>query len=328
MKFLRIVVLSFMSLTSASYGNEVHDVNIEKLEKLKKIDKNDAQKILDYCDNPLAWSALNYSIEVDDLRAALLIVDYTMDINRKDCAYSLKPSKHHHQINALQRVLYRASFIHKQKSLSDHQQMLVRKLIDKGIQVDQLVDFGQGSPTVYLCMFNEVELVKELLDRGVDINQKSGRLLSSALACGYVEMVHMLLDQGADVNLIDMLHSSILGQKCELIQLALDLGCNIHKTDVVRTSMNYVWSEAKKLDGNIPCNLQALECLHFLLTNGADPNFWIQEAINDNKSPNEVFSKSPLGIALRIFDSEASFQQKWYQQFLINLLLDYGAVIP
>ncbi len=72
----------------------------------------------------------------------------------------------------------------------------------------------------------------------------------------------------------------------------------------------------------------AIEMVRFLLAKGANPNFWIDRSIQSNKNIHEVFKSSPLHKDLRLLNENPTFQQQWYQLFLIHILMDFGAVAP
>lgn len=332
MNLFKSIFLTLMIFLIPEIGNcsLKTDLDVIKLQSCKKVNIEEIHKALSYCDNPLNWSTLNYAIEMRDYKSALLIVDYANDINHKDSAYSfdLKSQK---KITALERVLFIAYFNEKQKSLTYDQLNLIKKLINAGADFKSCSNTEMNYPIIYLCHFNEIELVSHLLDLGFDINKENGRLLSLSICKGYTELVKLLIQKGANFNLINMLNDAIISQKCELAQLALDLGFDITKIDAVNIAINYTLNEVRSLNNQISLNIQycydlpALEMVHFLLVNGANPNFWLT---NPNNNIDNAFSTSPLSKALNLLDSNPSCMQEWYQHFLIGMLLEFGAVIP
>lgn len=317
MQLIRIIFIInflFCSPIFAGHSKSSTTINIDKINKASS-----------YYNNPLKWSALNYAIAIGDYESAEIICDYTIDINKKDSAYLSDP-KSADQINALERVLFIAQFVNKQSVLSKEQRNLVKKLREKGIEFDTDSNIGMGSPIFYLGYFNEIELVVQLLDNGVDINKANGRLLSEAFSRGHTKLVQYLLSLGADAGRINMLHDAILGQKLELVQLALDYGCDIPAFDAVNVAIDYTWDEIRSLDTASFHETPALKIVHFLLTHGANPNFWVAEAVSKNQDMQEAFTRSPLGKALNLLnDQPPSYKQKLYQQLLINILLQHGA---
>ncbi len=64
---------------------------------------------------------------------------------------------------------------------------------------------GCQSPLSIAASRSDINAVKELLDKGADVNEKNalhgGTALKAASSAGRVEIVKLLLDRGADVNL-------------------------------------------------------------------------------------------------------------------------------
>jgi uncharacterized protein len=79
-------------------------------------------------------------------------------------------------------------------------------LIDSGAELD---DFNEDGVSIldYAVMYNRVELVKKLLESGIDLNFTRRRSkftpLMGAVCYGRKEIVQILLDNGADTNAVD-----------------------------------------------------------------------------------------------------------------------------
>lgn len=81
-----------------------------------------------------------------------------------------------------------------------------------------------------------VEMVKELLDLGVDINARGGTLggnaLNYAASNGHMEVVKYLLSCGAEMDVSEPernpLFSAIYGGHIEIVNLLIENGIDIH----------------------------------------------------------------------------------------------------
>lgn len=85
---------------------------------------------------------------------------------------------------------------------------LTLQLLERGVQVDVKVRAGdaRGRSAIHLASYyGEVELVRALLQQGIDINQQpEGGGLSAlhwAVYNGHLDLIEFLLGQGADVNI-------------------------------------------------------------------------------------------------------------------------------
>ncbi len=321
-----IIVVVLLVFSHSSYANLACELNVCKLKASKDMDFEKVTKAFAYHNNRLGWSALNYAIEMRDYQSANILCDFLIDINQKDGLYATNPGSIY-KANALERILLIAWFNNRQKKLEAEQVLLIEKLLDSGIEFDTTSGTGLLCPIIYLAYFGEIELVGRLLDMGVDVNKENGRPLNYALCTGNVQLFDYLIMRGADVRLVDMLHDAILGQKIELVRFALDYGCDINSFDAVKLAMGYTWGEVEKVYLKPDCETPALEIVHFLLENGADPNFWISDALAKGKALNEAFKDSPIGYALDLSKKVSTFQQICYRQCLINLLRNYGAVM-
>jgi hypothetical protein len=92
--------------------------------------------------------------------------------------------------------------------------------------------------------------------------------------------------------------------------------------------MTYTRNELRCLNESLCAPIPALEMVNFLLEHGANPNFWIFEWIDKKQDFQKAFRDSPLGVAINLQDGLLTCHQKLYQQTLIKILLDHGAVKP
>jgi ankyrin repeat protein len=86
---------------------------------------------------------------------------------------------------------------------------MARMLLDAGAEIDECDDYG-GKPGTYAATYGHVEILKMLLDRGLDVEEKYSpsygemedeyRLLHLAVRGRHVETVRLLLEAGADAN--------------------------------------------------------------------------------------------------------------------------------
>jgi hypothetical protein len=90
-------------------------------------------------------------------------------------------------------------------------------------------EFDTGLIYASCCGLKEV--VRRMLDAGIDANEQGGYMGSAIRAAsdqGHVEMVKLLLEYGADVNLRAGRHPSpIVGASLEVTKLLLDHGANV-----------------------------------------------------------------------------------------------------
>jgi ankyrin repeat protein len=121
------------------------------------------------------------------------------------------------------------------------------------------------SPLLYAChsVFRPARLVRELLERGADVNQrfKTEWGEASALygAAGVVhdeEITRLLLEAGADPNDGESLYHSLDADNSACLRLLLDSGAETRGANVVDHALDY----------------DRIEPLRILLERGADPN--------------------------------------------------------
>ena len=100
---------------------------------------------------------------------------------------------------------------------------------------DSYVDQRGSTPLILASYYNQVEIVKFLLDRSSNINHQdhSGNTaLMGACFKGYKEVVSVLLEHGADCNLKNYNHATALFYAAsfnqpEIAQILLDKGADI-----------------------------------------------------------------------------------------------------
>ena len=323
--FKLIIVVFVLGFAQTSYADRRCDFDVCKLKACKEMDIEKITKAFSYHNNSLGWSALNYAIEKEDYQSAKILCDYQVDIGTRDGLYITNPGSTY-KGNALERILHHSQYMKMQKKLKFEQVILIKSLIDGGIDCDFEYESGFGTPLMSLAYFGEIELVGRLLDRNVDVNRQNGGALSMALCTGNTHLVNYLIMRGADVKLINMLHDAILGQKVELVQLAFSYGCTADQFDALKTAINYVPSEIQNLYQKPGSETPALDVISCLLENGIDPNYWMCDALANGKSIAEAYKDSPMKYALNLSKQVYSFEQICYWQCLINLFKTYGAV--
>lgn len=110
-----ITLLSFTSLLSADQYIESSEPQISHEHLIATLSK--------YNNHPKGWSPLNYAIEEQDYASALILIEYTADINKVDAEF-----------DALIRLLVKARQ-NPNKKISDLQIQVIRKLIKFRINI-------------------------------------------------------------------------------------------------------------------------------------------------------------------------------------------------
>ncbi|OGO96416.1 MAG: hypothetical protein A3F41_03160 [Coxiella sp. RIFCSPHIGHO2_12_FULL_44_14] len=122
---------------------------------------------------------------------------------------------------------------------NEDNKFLIRLLLDHGAHVESNI-FYYGSFLKMAAKLGNIEIVKLLLERGVDINAQNGQLGYTALMIdvrgGHIEMVRLLLDRGADIDrqtIRGMTALMLAAQhgRTEIAQLLLDRGADIDLKD-------------------------------------------------------------------------------------------------
>lgn len=290
MKSKLLLILSILSLNclSAEPSTDMHEPSISYERLIEILSK--------YKHYPKGWSLLNYAIEQEDYAAALVLVEYTADINKKDELF-----------NALARVFKKAES-NRQDTLNGQQVTLVKKLIQYGINIHLEL---YHDPLCKACRFNLVDIVIYLLDNGVDVNGNSGSALFWSIQSKHLNLVSLLIERGADVNIRDNLGYAIKLKNNEITNVLIDAGARL-KPDGYNLNLMHAFHS---LD---------IEMMNLLLVNGADPNFL---------DPKNTSSKSVLVEALKIYNASKTSHEtiEYYstkrqkQLELIELLIRYGA---
>ncbi len=79
---------------------------------------------------------------------------------------------------------------------------IVKELIDEGVDVNKADKYGV-TPLIIAALYDQLYLVKLLLDKGAEVNHtdKYGETpLYVAAKCGQLDVAQLLLDKGAEVN--------------------------------------------------------------------------------------------------------------------------------
>lgn len=278
-----------------------------------------------YVNNPLGWSALNYAIEVKDFKSALILAMYCKNINQRNPLY--KGSNEY--INALERIFYREATLSNQnsnKSLSEAEIQLTYILLDRGIQVSK----GFFSPIAGACWLNIDDLIIRFIELGADVNCRSGTPLYYLIENGNLNMARYLINNGANLKAGRVLfQAAINSQKIESIDFLISLGLvleGIKQMDYVIHAFSFLKREIKSIDECSNQSFSAFEVFCRILELGADPNFWIHTEGLNPKNYEQVLNRCPLWLALELPSQTSS--QYLYKNSVIQVLLDYGAIMP
>ena len=103
---------------------------------------------------------------------------------------------------------------------------IVKLLIDRGVDVaDQ-----DSHALVEASYHGYLDIIRLLLNNGADANAQNGRALIVASQLGHFDVVHLLLERGADVNAQNsdaLINASMTGKR-HIIRLLLDYGANVN----------------------------------------------------------------------------------------------------
>ena len=99
------------------------------------------------------------------------------------------------------------------------------------------------SPLIWYAIRGYTELVKILLDTGVDIQYTRDLALTVAASNGYVEIVELLLDNGANCNNIKALINAIRNGKLEVVRLLMKYSNYQYKYCALDMAVEYGLSE-------------------------------------------------------------------------------------
>jgi ankyrin repeat protein len=154
----------------------------------------------------------------------------------------------------------------------------VRRLLDAGIDVN-LKDYYGRTPLHIASLFGHIDIVKELLIRGADINPTTSRAswegsnvskdewtpLLLAIECGRREVVRELIRHGADVNM-----------KYTIGWTPLHFGSRWCELEMVQILLEYCDPSIKDNEGKTAIDVAVTDEIKQL----------IAEAIEDQKYPN------------------------------------------
>lgn len=322
MNFLRLIFL-FVILSSSSfyfcYSNQ--QVKYEEIPDLLK----------KYKDNPLGWSRLNYAIEVNDLDAALMILQYTEDnINRKDPLDQKGVSK----VHALERLLYKLNLTYnKDIGLEKKAVELILDLVENGINIK-----GQDGyrSLLYVCQMGIDDLIFLFVNKGaaVNVDNSYSPALDYTIRQGNLRVSRYLISKKAKIHNFIHLESAITSQKCEMINFVLEQKLegnkpyNILNYDYLGYAFDFLTKEANNTVNLKEKYFPAFKVFQLLLAKGADPNFW-KRTYGSNPNPThfeQAFNSSILIRALNL-PCETSTQYL-YKEMVLNLLAEYEAVAP
>jgi ankyrin repeat protein len=122
---------------------------------------------------------------------------------------------------------------------------VLKKIIDEG-NIDINQKDNKGYPAIFYAIFHDnMDMLKELINAGVDINIKfnMGKLknltpLSSAVLKGCsTEIIKTLVDAGAEINSTDIyectpLHYAAMKQNEPLVQELINAGANVNARNI------------------------------------------------------------------------------------------------
>ncbi|ADI39319.1 ankyrin repeat domain-containing protein [Waddlia chondrophila] len=276
--------------------------------KANQIDYETIQKIEEYMSNEKGWHPLNYAIEMDDYKTALIICEYSEKVNTVDDGF-----------NPINRIFHRtcrkinlSTPIKNRPKLSEEALELVWAILDKGINVNYvplncgLPPSGNSSSSfIYICFLGLEDLFYEFIHRRVDINQRKGSPLATAIRAGHMNIVQSLIEEGANANWW-ALHQAVSSKNFEAINILLQAGADINEIDLLMSAIFHHKKIGHYLDG--------LPMLRFLLEMGANPN-----AIAMGK-------KDPILKVVLTMPADTVEQQN-YKTDVINTLIEYGAVL-
>lgn len=256
-KILTILVMIFTScLAAASAPNNVNAI-------LSK-----------YANNPKGWSALNYAIEQKDYKAALVLLNYTFDVNKVDDKY-----------NALHRTLGQVGTLPSNKD----QVELAKQLVLMG--VDIRTQSGGSFFTSAIYSRNE-ELINLIIENGADVNECNGAPLRAALETCNKIMIFNLIDKGACLDLSEALAIAVHARNYEMINLWIDYGADLSQGDYLLYTVSH---------GGYPGDPKMVR---FLLERGANPNAQVTTTILGDSILGAALGTVPLDDEGRLYKDE------------------------
>ncbi|MCP4154420.1 MAG: hypothetical protein GY757_42240 [bacterium] len=187
-------------------------------------------------------------------------------------------------------------------------------LISKGAKYSGIFDMYGNNPLIASTFKRNIGMIKLLLKRGVDVNEKApngyGAVLHLAVRCN-IEIVKLLIDSGADVNrmnangVVPLMGAAASGNK-EMVNLLLEKGAivNIQNEKALCEKKGNCYPIAGVLHNALYADKGRHEVLEILLKHKADTNF-----------ANEA-GASPLHLAAALGDLKST-----------QLLVQHGAAI-
>jgi hypothetical protein len=321
----KIVTSILFSISSINFCY----ANSEKTTVFELIDQNNfyidqiQSSLKKYAKNPFGWSPLNYAIEKKDFKAALIIATYCESIHQRDPYMKGSPQK----INALERLLYHARVKQGNKvDPSDEEVQLAYILLGRGIDVKSGPEVF--SPLITACWFNIEDLIIRFTELGADVNASCGYSLYLLVENGNLNMASYLIDNGANIKLdqYSLFNAAINSQKTECIDFIINHGLEISNGHYIRHAFNYIQNEINSLDKCSNHSFPALEMFSYILGKGANPNYWVPTEGLNSTNYERAIDLCSLWLALEL-PSETNAQY-FYKNYVIKILLDYGASIP
>ncbi|PGH13486.1 hypothetical protein AJ79_03616 [Helicocarpus griseus UAMH5409] len=176
---------------------------------------------------------------------------------------------------------------------------VVELLLDDGAEVDYTRDNAKyGTPLQAASTFGYLQVVKQLLSRGADVNLVSGShgtALNAAMSYGHVDVAQFLLDSGADINLSQerTLQLAAARGSHRIVELLLRKGRNPNSRDYLS---NTALSKA--------CVYGHEKVVDLLLKAGADVN--AKSGLDDSFPLQDAASKGHMGIFKKVLAKGAN----------------------
>lgn len=176
-----------------------------------------------------------------------------------------------------------------------------RLIVDQSADAVKKDDLGLA-PMHWAAMFGDTMVIRQLLQRGSDVDVKwtreSATPLHFAAIRGDKDVVKTLLDNGAniearDVEDMSVLDAAIYSNKSEIVKQLIDLGANLTTENPSgRTSLHIAAERGNK------------DIINLLIDNGMDVNAKDQEG------------RSPLNVAIEFYEADT-----------VQQLVDRGAQV-
>jgi ankyrin repeat protein len=234
-------------------------------------------------------TALMLAAGMDDVDAVNFLLDKGADRDKKDNKGYKAIS---HAIS--QKIRDLIAVVRKNKGLfiaaKDGNLAGVKAALDAGANIDEVGEDGQTS--LYIAsFFNRIDVVKELLDRGANIEAESNGETSLHIASnqGCITIVRLLLARGANIDAetsdgMTSLWIAIEAGELDVVRLLLARGANIEKIDH---------------NGNTPLLFASyvgdFRLVNLLLEKGADRN----RKNRDGKTAYEIAKTEQIRVLLR-----------------------------